>query len=537
MKKIKENKFIVAFFTVLFFVGVFTFKDYGITLDEQLQRQHLLVNYNEYVKIINKVIQMDNIKKAREYEMIFVGEYNINLYPYKYYGVGIQYPIIIIEHMTNFNMDISTSFYLKHFYIFLIYFISMIYFYLILNKFILKDKKLSLIGTMFLIMSPRIYGDAFYNIKDLTFMSLSIINCYYCFKYLKSNKLKDIIKLSLITAFTINSRVIGGIIIFACFIFKLLLNRNSLKQTIYSLLKVFIFTYVFYFIITPGMWSNPIMYPIELINFFYNYSDPISNYTQITYYFGEVIKSTNLPWHYVPVWIIITTPIIYIILFIIGSINNICIIIKKKLRKVNAYLLFTNIILFGTLILCIITKPTLYGGWRHLYWLYPLIIINSIIGLKYLFNKCMTSKLIYLVMGLLLINQVFIVSWMIKNHPYQYNYFNMPIRKYALDNFEVNYYKLSNTDAIKYIAKNDKRKKIYVKSEYNSVISNILTKKDRDRIKISETVFDENYIDNNKYDYIIYSNREYDESLKHDYKEIRVQKMDGYRLYTIYKHK
>ena len=209
----------------------------------------------------------------------------------------------------------------------------------------------------------------------------------------------------------------------------------------------------------------------------------------------------------------------------------------KKLRKVNAYLLFTNIILFGTLILCIITKPTLYGGWRHLYWLYPLIIINSIIGLKYLFNKCMTSKLIYLVMGLLLINQVFIVSWMIKNHPYQYNYFNMPIRKYALDNFEVNYYKLSNTDAIKYIAKNDKRKKIYVKSEYNSVISNILTKKDRDRIKISETVFDENYIDNNKYDYIIYSNREYDESLKHDYKEIRVQKMDGYRLYTIYKHK
>ena len=285
------------------------------------------------------------------------------------------------------------------------------------------------------------------------------------------------------------------------------------------------------------MWSNPIMYPIELINFFYNYSDPISNYTQITYYFGEVIKSTNLPWHYVPVWIIITTPIIYIILFIIGSINNICIIIKKKLRKVNAYLLFTNIILFGTLILCIITKPTLYGGWRHLYWLYPLIIINSIIGLKYLFNKCMTSKLIYLVMGLLLINQVFIVSWMIKNHPYQYNYFNMPIRKYALDNFEVNYYKLSNTDAIKYIAKNDKRKKIYVKSEYNSVISNILTKKDRDRIKISETVFDENYIDNNKYDYIIYSNREYDESLKHDYKEIRVQKMDGYRLYTIYKHK
>lgn len=120
------------------------------------------------------------------------------------------------------------------------------------------------------------------------------------------------------------------------------------------------------------MWYDTIMFPIELVKFFYNYSDPLSKFIQTTYCFGEVVKSTNLPWHYVPVWIIITTPILYIVLFIIGSINNMNVIIKKKLEKVNIYLLFTNIILFSTLLFCIIAKPTLYGGWRHLYWLYTI---------------------------------------------------------------------------------------------------------------------------------------------------------------------
>lgn len=537
MEKVKKNKIIITFFVILFFVGIFTFKDYGISFDEQIQREHLFVNYNEYIKIINKVVKIDSIKRAAEYKIIENAKETIKLYPYKYYGVGIQYPIIIIEQITGFKMDISTSFYLKHLYTFLIYFISMIYFYLLLNKFIIKNKKISLIGTMILVMSPRIYGDAFYNIKDLVFMSLSIINYYYCFKYLKSNKLKDIIKLCIITAFTINSRVAGGLIIFTCFIFKLVLNKKNLKKTIYSLLQVFIFTYIFYFVITPGMWYDPIMFPIELVKFFYNYSDPLSKFIQTTYYFGEVVKSTNLPWHYVPVWIIITTPILYIVLFIIGSINNINVIIKKKLEKVNIYLLFTNIILFSTLLFCIIAKPTLYGGWRHLYWLYPLIIINSIVGLKYLFDKFKSSKLAYLIVGILLINQICIAGWMIKNHPYQYNYFNMPIRKYAVNNFEINYYKLANTDAIKYIVEHDKRKNILIKSEYNEAILNLLNKKDRDRIKIAPTIMQENYIDEKQYDYIIYSNTEEDESLKKNYKEIKEKRMDGIRLYTIYKHK
>ena len=113
----------------------------------------------------------------------------------------------------------------------------------------------------------------------------------------------------------------------------------------------------------------------------------------------------------------------------------------------------------------------------------------------------------------------------------------MPIRKYAVNNFEINYYKLANTDAIKYIVEHDKRKNILIKSEYNEAILNLLNKKDRDRIKIAPTIMQENYIDEKQYDYIIYSNTEEDESLKKNYKEIKEKRMDGIRLFAIYKHK
>ena len=51
--------------------------------------------------------------------------------------------------------------------------------YLKENEFLIT---LSLIGTTFFVLSPRIYGNSFYNNKDIIFLSLLTIGLYYCFK-------------------------------------------------------------------------------------------------------------------------------------------------------------------------------------------------------------------------------------------------------------------------------------------------------------------------------------------------------------------
>ncbi len=528
---IKTNKWVFLFFIVLFVVGIITFKDYGISADEEMQRRHTFVNYYEYLKIFP--IEKSTIQNSEYYYTIQFYDFCVNNYPYKYYGVGIQLPITILEHFNGFRFSSNTIYNIRHFYTFLIYFIAMIYFYLILNRYILKNKNFSLIGTIFLVISPKIYGDAFYNIKDLMFMSLCIINCYYCMRFLEDSKLKNIIKLSIITAFTMNSRIIGALIIFLCFIFSLLLNKKNVKNILFKLLLVLIFTYIFYFIMTPPMWYNPIKYPFEVIKFFNHYVDPIPKSGFVSLYFGKYVPANNLPWHYLPVFIIISTPILYILLFLIGFIDNIKKLLNKKIIS-SINLLFINTILFIVLLLCIIVKPTLYGGWRHAYFIYPMIIVNSIIGLRWLLKKI--NKFRILINIIIILNILIVINWMIKNHPYQSNYFSMPFRKYAIENFDNNYWKLANSDALEYIAKIDNRDTISVKSEYNGASLNKLNYIDKKRIIVDYIIIkDWNELDD--YDYFIDTNIHGNDKLKEDYREIKVKKMDGIRLYTIYKHK
>lgn len=533
VEKIKNNIGIIIFFSIVLIVGIITFKDYGITTDERLQRNHSLVNYYQYTSIIDSITggsSLKNIdKKIKDNSLdknsknIYQVEYGLKVYPYKYYGVGIQLPLVMIEHLTNFKMDIASVFYMRHLAVFLLYFVSLIYFYLMLEKFIIKNKKLSLLGTAFLLFSPRIYGDAFYNIKDLAFMSLCIINCYYALKYLKNNSNRNILKLSIISAFTINSRIIGGIIVFLLLVFKLIkIIRSKIpkeKQHVFDIFKIIIFTVLIFIIITPPSWVNPIGYFIDCVGVFFNYTDLVNDTELFCFYFGKLISSRNLPWHYPLVWIFITTPLIYIILSIIGIIKN-----KREL-----FIKYLNSILIIVLGVMIIFRPTLYGGWRHLYFLYPLIIVNSILGFKYIMNKYKKLNKFFIV--LLAINFIGITGWCIINHPYEMEYFSSPFANYKMKEFELNYWKISNTDALKYIAKIDKRKNITVESDWNVSINKILPKEERKRFKVFEFGSVKNP------DYIIDTSKNYNDKLKENYKEIKIKKINKVRLYTIYKKK
>ena len=52
---------------------------------------------------------------------------------------------------------------------------------------------ISFIGTIFYVLSPRIYGSSFYNNKDTLFLSLVTIALYYCFKSLDNLNYKNIL--------------------------------------------------------------------------------------------------------------------------------------------------------------------------------------------------------------------------------------------------------------------------------------------------------------------------------------------------------
>lgn len=63
----------------------------------------------------------------------------------------------------------------------------------------------------------------------------------------------------------------------------------------------------------PWLWEAPLT---RFIQAFTNMSK--FRWDGLVLYLGQFIASTNLPWHYIPVWIMITTPLAYTLLFTIG---------------------------------------------------------------------------------------------------------------------------------------------------------------------------------------------------------------------------
>ena len=99
---------------------------------------------------------------------------------------------------------------------------------------------------------------------------------------------------------------------------------------------------------------------------------------------GNYVSRFDLPWYYIPLWIGVTTPLSFILFFFIGIWENRQHLFKKLTENTlidifmaGGFLVpFFSVIFFGS---------TLYGGWRHLFFIYPFIayfIIENIGALK-----------------------------------------------------------------------------------------------------------------------------------------------------------
>ena len=238
---------------------------------------------------------------------------NISDYGEQGNGVIFDLPLAFLESFFKIN-DFRNQFLLRHFLSYIIFFISLIYFYkLIINK--NNSQILAVTGVLFLFFSPRIFAQSFFNPKDVGFMSLCIINMFYGIKYLERKDLKSAIIFSMISGVCVGFRILGLfiplIIIFIAWIDKLrdyknLKKNNSLILLIFSLPLFITFFW-------PYLWTDPLNNFVNAFKILSNHYRPINNL-----FMGDYVSALYVPWYYVLIWIAITTPIIYLFLFFVG---------------------------------------------------------------------------------------------------------------------------------------------------------------------------------------------------------------------------
>ena len=441
-------------FPIFFLVGIITYKDYGISVDEEFERRvgFYWLNYVLSFTPFNELISATSFKLEQ------ISGFTLpTAKDNKFYGVIFSLPMAFIEVVFNIE-DSKKYFQLRHLFNFLLFFTSSIFFYkILLNRFLKYD--IALIGLLFFILSPRIYGSSFFNSKDMVFLSLLTVALYFCFRCFDKISYKNLLIFSIFAALCSSSRILGIILplsfIIFCFL-SLPLKAKNLYLIIFFCISYFFFLIIFW----PALWSNPID------NFFlaFKYFSNLQGFS-IKMFFNEKYIHTNfLPYSYIFVWILITTPIVYIFLFIFGFFNIFKRFFKRFLNiKAKNYYpdlwrgkkekkdLFILLSLLVILLYLITFNVILYTGWRQIYFLNTFIIYIATNGLNQIsFNlKSKIKQNIKLsFVGLFLI---FVVYKMTIYHPFQNLYFNSMFNESVHNKFEVDYWGLTGKKSLKKI--------------------------------------------------------------------------------------
>ena len=423
-------------------VGLLTYQDYSVTVDENAERTTSMLNYQYLAEVIS----------GREITQI---NGKLEDYMDRFYGVAYQLPMCWIEDLNNFEMTNQEIYMMRHLMNFLYCFIGWVCFYFFL-KIVFKNRAIALLGMLMACLYPRFWGEQFNNIKDLIFTS-SVCECLLCGALCLKHEGKW--RYEVLFAFTgalcTNTRFIGIMIPLCFFGYRLIrdlwLERGTdLRESADKPLGWRIFRYAmelvmlvgFYVLITPASWQNPVEFFGNVTNLFSNFS----RWDGDIMFLGQMIPGDDLPWYYVPVWMAVSLPLWYVILLVAELIAGLVVLIRGIIRReFKPYLmgdrrwgLLCFLIAAAPIASMLFHKTTLYNGWRHMFYLTPLCIVLMLFALRGLWRGLCRLQLpkaprlcpitrgicAALCVGLLGYQTAWIARW----HPLEKIYFN-PIGK------------------------------------------------------------------------------------------------------------
>ena len=470
-----KQKIVFLFFALFFYAGLSVYKDYGLSWDEYAQWHD-----NGYANF-NFIFHNDTATLLNGID--------------KYHGPAFELLLIGIEKILNIT-ESRDIFLMRHLAIFITFFISSIFFYLVAQK-IFLNWRIAFVGVLMYVLSPHIFAHSFFNSKDAVFLAFFTISIYALICFHEKTTYKRALAYSLITAITIDIRIIGILLpaisglLFLIDWIKAFKNKTEFRSTLFPALFYFITLIPFVILFWPVMWLNPIHHFIEALK--ENSSYP---WDGEVLYFGEQKNASELPRHYVPFWIFISKPIIYSILFLVGTITLLWAGIKKPFlflaeRKHETIALIWFLL---PLVAIVVFKSRSFDTGRHLYFMNGGFVLIALYGLQTLRKQLGKRKILMYALHLILfVSFAGVIYKMIKIHPYQNLYFNSCLgtdMEKIKNNFEFDYWGVGNKEVLEKILANDSRKviKVFAENMPGKLNLRILTKAKQARLDYVDTI-------------------------------------------------
>ena len=435
----------VLLFLLIFVSGLVVYDDYGISEDEPLQRNHALVSY----RWINRTLFHREIPLSG-------GTEDLERYPGRYYGVAVQLPLTAAEDIyrtvTQQEMPVRTIYHIRHLYTRFFFVLSLFCFYKLLDD-LFRSSLLSTAGVLMIFTFGRFFAESFYNIKDMIFTALFTICLFLAERVIRSGYSKKWgLLFSIGTAFLVSSRIIGALLPLGLLIFALYDRFIARKNISIGFFAVLFSAYLFWLLITPASWTDPLRFSLDYIQKFSDYTD----WTNYFLYDGQWHAAGQTPRDYYLRWIGMTVPLVYLLFSILGGIAFSASLFSKSSGREHprtASLLLAGSVILFTLLYQIIKTPTVYNAWRHCFFLYPLMILFAVYGAHRLFM--MRSAVIrYGAMMLLGLSLAYNTFLLVKNHPAQFTAYN-PLGEKVSSQYDADYWGMSLYPQMQWILENN----------------------------------------------------------------------------------
>jgi hypothetical protein len=462
----------VVFFAILLIIGLRIYDDYGVSWDERVQRQYGS-EVGNYITEGDKTLFMNR---------------------HRYYGPAFEFFLYGLERTLGLH-DSRDVYFMRHLITFLAFWAGTFFFYLLCKR-EFGSWKVGLLGASFLVLSPRIFAHSLYNSKDVPFMTVFIIGIYTLLLYLEHRSLRGAVIHGAICGLLIDIRIVGTLLVALTLVFagyEVLRSRRNMrafKRTLLSLGLYLLTVAGVTVLLWPTLWRDPVHNFIRVFEGMRNFP-----WEATILYMGTYVWSTELPWHYLSVWIAITNPVSLIALFFVGlaiSILSLSGRFRSPIRRKRSGLLIIGW-LFLPLAYSVVSSAVLYDGWRHAFFVYPALLMLSLAGLVLLYRITLSKlsrragramvAVLCIAVGL---DAALVVAFMVRHHPHQNVYFNRIVGGTggAFGRFEMDYWGLSYRKGLEYILEHDRGSRIPIKAatapgRYNA---DVIEAQERDRL-------------------------------------------------------
>lgn len=393
-----------AFALFLFLFMPYLASDYGITADEHVQ--------NEYGKRLIRYWD-DNDTDALFYKDL-----------YNYGGLFDYFAARANEWFGGEGVD---EYDVRHrlnalFGAFMMLFVGLI------GRLVTRSWLGGLLAMFLLFCSPRMFGHSMNNPKDIPFAAAYVFTIYHAFQFarqLPKPSVRTVLLVILGIAASINVRI-GGLLLIAytaAFSGITFLWKPTLRVQLTNIILMGKLLLLGGFIAVAGLWLGTVYWPYGALDWTskpFEVLGKMSNYyVGIRVLFDEQnFWSDTVPWNYIPNWMWYTTPLVVLTGFLALPLAFLA--PQNKQQRLPIFL-----VAFAALFpICyvIYQKSGLYDAMRHLLFAYALFPVMAAISWQTLmrYKRPVAIGAAVLVLAL----SALPISFMWRNHPYQYTYFN-----------------------------------------------------------------------------------------------------------------